>query len=85
MSTAARRTITPSPEVVAKARRLLREAKVARLAVRPGAEVYEVEGDTDTWRVIVEGDAARCDCLVRRGPCSHIVAVALLDHVRGRR
>lgn len=66
-----------------KAARLVREGKVHRLA---GARVYRVEGDTDTYTVVLSdvGDFCSCEWGRRQHEdprdCAHVLAAKVDEH-----
>jgi hypothetical protein len=64
----------PHEEPIQKAARLIAEG---RIHFAPHARVYDVEGDHETYRVIVDPNAGIfCPCPARLPLCSHALAVA---------
>lgn len=61
---------------IEKAARLLREGRVVPLR---GARVYEVRGDTDTYRVIATQAGVFCPCPARTPMCAHVLGAAQID------
>lgn len=61
----------------AKALRLLSEARVDPIGT---AAVYEVVGDTDTYRVVVGDGWVQCPCRAAREMCSHAESSLLLHN-----
>ncbi len=61
-------------DVTAKVRRLLAKGAVLPLGA---AAVYHVEGDHDTYRVILGEDFTSCSCPALRERCSHVCAALL--------
>ena len=88
MIDAAPRSVTrvrgPSAATREKAARYVAEGRVRRIALRPGLELYAVDGDSGRWLVRAEHGGLRCECPATFGVCAHTTAVALLDHARGR-
>lgn len=69
-----------TPSTHAKAARIVAEGKVTRLT---NVEVFDVQGDHDTYTVLIRGGHATCTCPART-TCSHIAAAGLL-RIRERR
>jgi hypothetical protein len=60
---------------IQKAARLIAEDRVTLL---PAAFVYEVRGDTSTYRVIADADSIVCSCPATTSLCAHVLATAAL-------
>ena len=60
---------------IQKAARLIAEDRVHRVT---SAQVYIVDGDTDTYRVVACEEGIFCPCRARTMLCSHTLAVAQL-------
>ena len=58
---------------IQKAARLIAEHRVTLI---PDALVYDVVGDTATYRVIADGNGIICPCPATTPFCSHVLAIA---------
>lgn len=63
-----------TPATASKVGRLLAEKRVMP---RGAASVYDIQGDNDTYRVVLGEDFSSCTCPAY-GTCSHMTAARLL-------
>lgn len=74
------RSDMPSAKITEKAERLVRDGRVRRLTP---VEVFEVDGDSGRWTVVLAGGEFSCTCPAS-GECSHVEAAKLSRGTRAQ-